>query len=37
MRREVSAGGVIVREDGDGHWLAVIRPQGKKSGVWALP
>jgi 8-oxo-dGTP pyrophosphatase MutT (NUDIX family) len=37
MRREVSAGGVIVRVADDGRWLAVIRPQGKKTGVWALP
>jgi 8-oxo-dGTP pyrophosphatase MutT (NUDIX family) len=37
MRREISAGGVIVRTDGDRRWLAVIRPQGKRAGVWALP
>jgi 8-oxo-dGTP pyrophosphatase MutT (NUDIX family) len=37
MRRELSAGGVIVREDADGWWLAAIRPQGKRAGLWALP
>ena len=37
MRREFSAGGVLVRRL-DGRWaLAAIRPQGKKPGVWALP
>ena len=37
MRREFSAGGVLVRRL-DGRWvLAAIRPAGKKPGVWALP
>jgi 8-oxo-dGTP pyrophosphatase MutT (NUDIX family) len=37
MRREFSAGGVLVREI-DGRWmLAAIRPGGKPDGVWALP
>ena len=37
MRREFSAGGVLVREV-DGRWLlAAIRPAGKPEGVWALP
>ena len=33
MRREFSAGGVLVR----GRKLAAIRPQGKPAGLWALP
>jgi ADP-ribose pyrophosphatase YjhB (NUDIX family) len=37
VRREISAGGVLVRKL-DGRWhLAAIRPQGKPEGVWALP
>jgi 8-oxo-dGTP pyrophosphatase MutT (NUDIX family) len=37
MRREFSAGGVLVREI-DGRWMiAAIRPGGKPDGVWALP
>src|SRR3954447_2529606 len=37
MRREFSAGGVVVRKLA-GRWvLAAIRPGGKKPGVWALP
>jgi 8-oxo-dGTP pyrophosphatase MutT (NUDIX family) len=37
VRREFSAGGVLVRRL-DGRWmLAAIRPAGKKPGVWALP
>jgi 8-oxo-dGTP pyrophosphatase MutT (NUDIX family) len=37
MRREFSAGGVLVRRL-DGRWmLAAIRPAGKQPGVWALP
>jgi 8-oxo-dGTP pyrophosphatase MutT (NUDIX family) len=37
MRREFSAGGVLVRRL-DGRWmLAAIRPGGKKAGTWALP
>lgn len=36
MRREFSAGGVVVRHR-EGHWeLAAIRPGGKER-VWALP
>ena len=37
MRREFSAGGVLVRRL-RGRWvLAAIRPAGKEPGVWALP
>ena len=37
MRREFSAGGVLVRRL-KGRWhLAAIRPGGKRPGVWALP
>jgi len=37
MRREFSAGGVVVRKL-KGRWmLAAIRPGGKKPGIWALP
>jgi 8-oxo-dGTP pyrophosphatase MutT (NUDIX family) len=37
VRREFSAGGVLVRRL-RGRWhLAAIRPQGKKQGLWALP
>jgi 8-oxo-dGTP pyrophosphatase MutT (NUDIX family) len=37
MRREFSAGGVLVRRL-DGRWMvAAIRPAGKPEGVWALP
>ncbi|MGB2954243.1 MAG: NUDIX domain-containing protein [Gaiellaceae bacterium] len=37
MKREFSAGGVLVRRL-RGRWaLAAIRPAGKKPGVWALP
>jgi 8-oxo-dGTP pyrophosphatase MutT (NUDIX family) len=37
VRREFSAGGVLVRRL-DGRWmLAAIRPAGKKPGTWALP
>ena len=37
MRREFSAGGVLVRKLG-GRWhVAAIRPAGKAEGVWALP
>jgi 8-oxo-dGTP pyrophosphatase MutT (NUDIX family) len=37
MRREFSAGGVLVRRL-NGRWMmAAIRPAGKKPGVWALP
>ena len=37
MKREFSAGGVLVRRL-NGEWmLAAIRPAGKPPGVWALP
>src|SRR5580765_8891103 len=37
MRREFSAGGVLVRRL-RGRWVvAAIRPPGKPAGVWALP
>ena len=37
MRRELSAGGVLVRRL-RGRWVAAaIRPAGKSDGVWALP
>jgi 8-oxo-dGTP pyrophosphatase MutT (NUDIX family) len=37
VKREFSAGGVLVRRLG-GRWMvAAIRPAGKKPGVWALP
>lgn len=37
MRREFSAGGVLVRRL-RGRWmLAAVRPAGKPEGVWALP
>ena len=37
MRREFSAGGVLVRRS-RGRWMmAAIRPAGKPEGVWALP
>jgi 8-oxo-dGTP pyrophosphatase MutT (NUDIX family) len=37
MRREFSAGGVLVRRL-DGQWMvAAIRPAGKPVGTWALP
>jgi len=37
VRREFSAGGVLVREVRGRPMLAAIRPQGKAAGVWALP
>lgn len=37
MRRELSAGGVLVRRMRGRWWLAAIRPQGKPEGTWALP
>jgi 8-oxo-dGTP pyrophosphatase MutT (NUDIX family) len=37
MRREFSAGGVLVRRLRGRWWLAAIRPGGKPEGVWALP
>ena len=37
MRREFSAGAVLVRSVRGRTMFAAIRPQGKKAGVWALP
>jgi 8-oxo-dGTP pyrophosphatase MutT (NUDIX family) len=37
MRREFSAGGVLVRRLRGRWWVAAIRPNGKPAGVWALP
>src|SRR5262245_46711079 len=37
MRREFSAGVVLVRRMRGRWWLAAVRPQGKREGVWALP
>jgi len=37
MRREFSAGGVVVRRLRGGWYLAAIRPAGKPKGLWALP
>jgi 8-oxo-dGTP pyrophosphatase MutT (NUDIX family) len=37
MRREISAGGLLVRRMRGRWWLAAIRPAGKPPGVWALP
>ena len=37
MRREFSAGGVLVRRLNGAWMLAAIRPAGKDPGVWALP
>jgi 8-oxo-dGTP pyrophosphatase MutT (NUDIX family) len=37
MRREFSAGGLLVRRLRGETVVAAIRPQGKKTGVWALP
>jgi 8-oxo-dGTP pyrophosphatase MutT (NUDIX family) len=37
MRRELSAGGVLVRRLSNGWHIAAIRPGGKRDGVWALP
>jgi 8-oxo-dGTP pyrophosphatase MutT (NUDIX family) len=37
MRRELSAGAVVVRRLRGRWWLAAIRPGGKPEGVWALP
>jgi 8-oxo-dGTP pyrophosphatase MutT (NUDIX family) len=36
-RREFSAGLVLVRRMQGRWWLAAVRPQGKREGVWALP
>jgi 8-oxo-dGTP diphosphatase len=37
MRREFSAGGVIVRRMRGRWWFAAIRPRGKPAGTWTLP
>ena len=37
MRREFSAGVVLVRRMRGRWWFAAVRPQGKRDGVWALP
>lgn len=37
MRRELSAGGVVVRRMRGRWWLAAIRPARRPAGVWALP
>ena len=37
MRREFSAGGVLVRPEGEQWLMAAIRPAGRRTDVWALP
>jgi len=37
VRREFSAGGVLVRRMAGRSWLAAIQPGGKPPGTWALP
>ena len=37
MRREFSAGGVVVRRMRGRWWVAVARPQGRPPGTWVLP
>jgi 8-oxo-dGTP pyrophosphatase MutT (NUDIX family) len=37
VKREFSAGGVLVRRMSRRLWFAAIRPGGKPEGVWALP
>jgi 8-oxo-dGTP pyrophosphatase MutT (NUDIX family) len=37
MRREFSAGVVLVRRMRGRWWLGAVRPQGKRQGTWALP
>ena len=37
MKREFSAGGVVLRTVGGRPHVAAIRPQGKRPGTWVLP
>lgn len=37
MKREFSAGGVLVRRFRGRWFVAAIRPGGKRQGIWALP
>jgi 8-oxo-dGTP pyrophosphatase MutT (NUDIX family) len=37
MRRELSAGVVLVRRMRGRDWFAAVRPRGKPKGFWALP
>jgi 8-oxo-dGTP pyrophosphatase MutT (NUDIX family) len=37
VKREFSAGGVLVRVQNGRPMLAAIRPEGKPKGLWALP
>ena len=37
MRRELSAGLVLVRRMRGRTWLAAVQPRGKREGTWALP
>jgi 8-oxo-dGTP pyrophosphatase MutT (NUDIX family) len=37
MKREFSAGGVLLRTVGGAPHVAAIRPQGKPEGTWVLP
>ena len=37
MRRELSAGLVLVRRMHGRPWIAAVRPRGKPEGTWALP
>ena len=37
MRREFSAGVVLVRRMQGRWWLAAVRPRGKREGTWVLP
>jgi 8-oxo-dGTP pyrophosphatase MutT (NUDIX family) len=37
MKREFSAGGVLLRTVAGRPHLAVVRPQGKPAGTWVLP
>jgi 8-oxo-dGTP pyrophosphatase MutT (NUDIX family) len=37
MRREFSAGVVLVRRMRERWWFAAVHPRGKRDGTWALP